>query len=187
MKHFDTHVRLAIGWKTFGINALTDFSCQPDKSVSKADKTSPRSPRSSAHHVPSYRSYTWSACPEICGDTRNMIISRPSLKYYNIYCQIKTLTLALSPWSGGREVRSCQPRRHSHKCGAEWEREGGWCFKFNSNPSQDQSGPARTKSDIFNYFIPVRVNTQQQSGPSCQVQWTETNAMIEFPQKTIQY
>ena len=122
MKHFDTHVRLAIGWKTFGINALTDFSCQSDKSVSKADKTSPRSPRSSAHHVSSYKIIH---VISVSGDMQwhaeyDNIPPTPQILQH--YCQIKTLTSALSPRSGGREVRSCQPRRHSHKSGAERER-----------------------------------------------------------------
>lgn len=186
MKHFDTHVRLAIGWKTFGINALTDFSCQSDKSVSKADKTSPRSPRSSAHHVSSYKIIH---VISVSGDMQwhaeyDNIPPTPQILQH--YCQIKTLTLALSPRSGGREVRSCQPRRHSHKSGAEREREGGRCFKFNSNPSISQDPPAQNLT--FSIILSQSGSTLSNNpGPSCQVQWTETNAMIEFPQKTIQF
>ena len=166
MKHFDTHVRLAIGWKTFRINALTYFSCQLDKSVCKADNKSLFFSLS-AHHVSSYKiihaiTVSWDTLRHAEYD--NVPRPRQIFLWKRVTTLLSDQNIFAPITSNGPEVWSCQLRRHPDKCGAKRERERDVKIQFQFQP-QRAAETRPHKSDIFNYFIPFRVNTQQQSGP----------------------
>ena len=151
---------------------------------------SPCFSRSPPTTCPVTRSYTWLLCPEICWDTQNMIMSRARVKYSNEnalqhYCQIKTYLLRSHPMAPRCEAASWGVTRTNVER-REREREM-LKFNSNSNPSK-QLRPARTNLTFSIILSHSGSTLSNNPGPSCQLQWTETNAMIEFhPKKTIHF
>ena len=179
MKHFDTHVRLAIGWKIFGINALKYFSCLPDKSVCWADN----------NKSASFSSLPPNPCPPgpgRCSHTPSRIPPRQILMKMFYIVRSKQIYLSLSlPIARGLEL----PEEASDytQCGARD------ILNSISIPTRAVKwpGPGRLSSlpppppppQIWHFSIILSHSGSTFSnnpGQNCQVQWTVTNSMIEF-------